>query len=296
MYKKIILFLLLILSLSAFQIWTDKDRIADVQAITGQAVAIADGEKRILTRDSKLYVKEVLAVGEKSFLQVIFRDGTVLSMEENTEVELRQFAFDAWDDENNLVDFNMIAGGMRFLTGKVTKNNPEAFSFETPLGTIGIRGTEGTTDTELANDEQYSQSLNMSINASTTTWSHAVAPEVTRQTTQHVDGDVNRVMTFSDLFGKTVSMARGEEVVISSTTGTNDPRLITPIGREDTKPTRFKAFVSIPKDVRAHFPGFAGGGRYTPGTGGGDGALTPSSSNSSSSGGGGSVGSPTNGP
>ncbi|MBU1247999.1 MAG: FecR family protein [Proteobacteria bacterium] len=282
MRKQAITLFFFVFCVSAFQIWTDTDRIGDVQAITGQAVAIADGEKRVLTRDSKLYVKDVLAVGEKGFLQVIFKDGTVLSLDENSEVELRQFVFDMQESENNVVDLNMIAGGMRFLTGKVTKKNPEAFKFETPLGTIGIRGTEGTTTTELSNSEEYSQSLNSNINGPGSAWGHQVKPDVTSQNTQHVNGTSKRAMTFTDRFGKTVSMDRGESVDVSKATGTSDPQPIGTPSRQLAKPTTFKTNVNVPKDVRRNFSGFERGGDAPQGVTGGSGnALEPAAPSSS---------------
>ncbi len=299
MYKNIITIILVFLFTASFQLWTDNDKIGAVQTYAGTVVAIADGEKRTLATRGALHVKDTIAVGEKGFIQIMFQDGTVLAMEENSELELRQFAYDVWNSDENILDFNMMSGGIRFLTGKISKHNPEAFSVETPLGTIGIRGTEGTVNLGLANRQQYNKDLNRNINSPDTDWNPNVIPRVRNLSVQHVNGTASRVMTFKDLFKRVVFINRGEGVEVTEEGGAGKPKIISSKARKKIRPTLFKTDAPIPKDYRSKFSGYAGGGRASPDptTGNGSTATTSASSSSSSAaaggGGGGGSSSPT---
>ncbi len=68
-----------------------------------------------------------------------FLDGTLLGQGEESRVDLDEYIF---DDSGSGLDFHMVTGVLRMVSGKIAETNPEAFNISTPLATVGIRGTE----------------------------------------------------------------------------------------------------------------------------------------------------------
>jgi len=286
MIKRILPILLIVLLAAAFDFWTDQDKIGTVQSVTGSAVAVAQGEKRPLAAKDPVYEKDLVAVGTGGFLQIMFKDGTVLAMREQSEVELRQFAYEIGQAEDSMVDLNMVSGGLRFLTGKAVTGNPERCNVETPLGTIGIRGTEGTAETSLGNAGDYASNLDASIGAPGTGWNRSVSPQVSNMSVNHVNGQASRAMTFTDRFGKTVSLDRGQGVDVDRQAGAGSPRANPPgTAIPNKQRTPFNKLAPTPKEYRNRFGGYAGGGQTSsvaPGAGLGSGEQSAGGSSSSS--------------
>lgn len=261
MYKKVMPIFLVVLFVAAFQLTSDENKIGVVQSVRGSAVAVADGQKRSLSHRDGVYVQDLLAIGKNGFLQVMFKDGTILAMRENSEVELRQFEYEIGSADESVVDINMISGGIRFLTGNTVKGNPEGFAVETPLGTIGIRGTEGTADTQLTNADEYNANLNQNISAPGTGWNRTAQPDVANQSVNHINGSISRVMTFTDMFRKTVSLNRGQGVDVNRETGAGAPRSNTNTQVTPMQVSTFNKKAPIPKRYANQFGGYEGGGR-----------------------------------
>ncbi|MGE4503834.1 MAG: FecR domain-containing protein [Desulfovibrionaceae bacterium] len=290
--------LLLLLILAAQQAQADDELIGRVQTYSGIVAAVAEGVKRELLLNDPLYAKDMLVTGQDAFLQVMLADGTVLALEGDSMLELRDFAYEVGSSEEGRVDMNMIAGGLRFLTGQVVRGNKEAFNIETPLGTIGIRGTEGTAVAELSNPEAFARGLGEAL-AAPGAWSLGVAPRVRGQTVAHVDGSVSNVMTFADRLGRTVTLERGQAVDVDGERGAGEPRALTKEDRDRMKKAGFSKTSSVPNSFRSAFTGFAGGGRPTSVNvegGGGNTQTATMTSTENNTGGGTYTGSPTHGP
>lgn len=236
-------------------------KIGEVQTCYGTAAALAEGQKRPLTQRDPVYAKDTVVTGEDSSIQFMLKDGTVLALEANSMIEMRDFAYEVGRAEEGNVDLNMIAGGLRFLTGQVVRYNEKAFKVDTPLGTIGIRGTEGTVTTELSNQDAFANDLNSNLGAPGNGFNPGVRPDVTRQSVAHVNGSASKVMTFADRLGGVVSLSRGQAVDVSRDSGAGDPRDITPEDREKVKDVEFNKAAPTPTSYRSTFSGYAGGGR-----------------------------------
>ena len=108
----------------------------DVQAVQ------ADHSLRALKRRSSFYVGEVIKVAENGKAQIRFADGTLLSLRPDTEIRIDAFHYrqggDGAQDQNF---FTLLKGGFRTITGAVGKQHPDAYRVNTPVATIGVRGT-----------------------------------------------------------------------------------------------------------------------------------------------------------
>ncbi len=97
------------------------------------------GNPRLLGRNSPIYQKDTIATAAKSFVVIRFNDQTKMSIRPNSEIVIDQFN-DTEGEEK--VEFNLVKGGLRALTGVLGKRKPESVRFKTRAASIGIRGTD----------------------------------------------------------------------------------------------------------------------------------------------------------
>lgn len=98
-----------------------------------------DGAARPAAPESAVLLGDVVRTGPASRVQIMLRDKTVLALGEKAEFSV----LDALD-LNGLgnLDMRLATGVARFVTSQVVRANPEKFRLDTPLGYIGVRGTE----------------------------------------------------------------------------------------------------------------------------------------------------------
>jgi hypothetical protein len=99
------------------------------------------GVPRTLGAGLPLYVGDKLTTSEGASALLKLEDGTRMTLRPQTEFVLEAFQFKPQSPDNNMV-MQLLRGGLRALTGMVTKNNDRAARIKTPVATIGIRGTD----------------------------------------------------------------------------------------------------------------------------------------------------------
>lgn len=107
----------------------------DVQAIS------ENGEIRKVKRRDSIFSHEVIKTGAASRVQIRFIDNALLALKENSELNIKAYVYNEVNEKDNQVLMELVAGGFRTLTGKIGKGNKEAYKVETPVASIGIRGT-----------------------------------------------------------------------------------------------------------------------------------------------------------
>ncbi len=65
----------------------------------------------------------------------------VLDLEPNSEVDINEYVFDPGEPTNNTSQISVLAGTLRYVSGKIAKDDPENVSFTAGTSTIGVRGT-----------------------------------------------------------------------------------------------------------------------------------------------------------
>ena len=68
-------------------------------------------------------------------------DGTRMTVRPNTELVIQQYKFKEAAPDNSMV-MNLLRGGLRAVTGLISKNSPNAARLQTTTATVGIRGTD----------------------------------------------------------------------------------------------------------------------------------------------------------
>jgi hypothetical protein len=107
----------------------------DVTAIGGNGII------RQLKRRDSVYSHEIIKTGENSKVQIRFIDNALLALKQNSELNIKAYVYSEVNDKDNQVIMELLTGGFRTLTGKIGKGNKEAYTVDTPVASIGIRGT-----------------------------------------------------------------------------------------------------------------------------------------------------------
>ncbi|UZP68832.1 FG-GAP-like repeat-containing protein [Desulfovibrio mangrovi] len=115
--------------------------IGSVVSAAGQVVAILNGAERVLTAGSHVFEGEVIKTGEGASVEVRFDDETVLSQGPNSELTLDSYVYNSDSPAQSSFLFKMAQGTYRMATGQIAEDNPDGVRLESPLATIGIRGT-----------------------------------------------------------------------------------------------------------------------------------------------------------
>ena len=96
---------------------------------------------RILTRGGPLYENDVISTGKDAFAVLVFRDQSRVTLKEDSRFKIEQYQYNQEEPESDSSFFRLMRGGMRALTGLMSKRNPESYKVRTAVATIGIRGT-----------------------------------------------------------------------------------------------------------------------------------------------------------
>jgi hypothetical protein len=83
-------------------------------------------------------VLETPAGGSAGF---ILRDGTRVAMGANTTVEINRYLFEPGEGKLGML-LRVLRGAMVYVSGKMSQLSPDSVKVETPVGVVGLRGTE----------------------------------------------------------------------------------------------------------------------------------------------------------
>ncbi|KID56750.1 hypothetical protein JF50_12635 [Pseudoalteromonas luteoviolacea] len=113
-------------------------QVAKVMLAKEQVLATSGSVERSLSRKSPIYRADILKTGKNARAQFRFSDGTILSLGEHTQFIVDQFEHETVSEAH----FEFIQGAFRVVTGQITQVTNPDFKIKTPMGSIGIRGTD----------------------------------------------------------------------------------------------------------------------------------------------------------
>ena len=73
-----------------------------------------------------------------------FADNTKVQVTENSKLVIDDFVYDPNSKKGGKLAVNIALGTVRYASGQIAKNNPQAVAVNTPSATIGVRGTDFT--------------------------------------------------------------------------------------------------------------------------------------------------------
>jgi hypothetical protein len=111
-----------------------------VKTATGDAAILREGRRIAAQPGYQLVQGDVLTTGATGAMGVMLRDDTILSLGSSTETRIEQFAFEAAGQKPGMV-VRVVRGVIGYLSGRIAKLAPGSVRLETPVATLGIRGT-----------------------------------------------------------------------------------------------------------------------------------------------------------
>ncbi|THB70580.1 MAG: hypothetical protein D6E12_02695 [Desulfovibrio sp.] len=258
----------------------EPDPVGYVQEIAGDVVAINTTNKvkrwnhqeecRALGIRGAVFAGDTLVTGYGAKVQIMFLDGSVLVLGAESELLINNLVYDYDRDQDNLLDMSAGAGVFRYISGGIVDRNPNGFQLDTPLGLIGIRGTQtlsvhgggsnpnGEIAMQLA--RWFRDPENMSLEEK-----HAARGvlgnflpalgngrnNVTRETQAHVSGsDQTPVVYTHDATGGSVNIPVGTQVDVSNE-GTGNPTPITDQTRDAGAGSRQNRNAEVPTSLQS---------------------------------------------
>jgi hypothetical protein len=117
-----------------------QDTIGIVRNLAGEATVTRGGEVFPAAVGTTLVVGDTLMTGSNGSMGVILRDNSTLSIGPGSSLVVRNFLFSPAEGKFGLL-VRLSRGTMAYLSGLIGKLAPESARFETPVASIGIRGT-----------------------------------------------------------------------------------------------------------------------------------------------------------
>ncbi len=114
--------------------------IGFVKEVVGHTTLSQNGERRSAAAGTKIYLNDMVETDSVGSVGIVFDDGSTLSLGNDSKIKLDEFVYEPADGIVGQ-SFQMLQGMMLYVSGQITKVDHEAVRVNTPVATIGIRGT-----------------------------------------------------------------------------------------------------------------------------------------------------------
>lgn len=116
--------------------------IGQVEFARGVGYAQSPGQNaRILGKGLQFREGDVLSTTAGGSAIVRMQDGTRMTLRPGTDMVIERYQYRENAPDNNML-LQLFTGGLRAITGLISKNAPEAAKLRTKTATVGIRGTD----------------------------------------------------------------------------------------------------------------------------------------------------------
>jgi Ca2+-binding RTX toxin-like protein len=117
--------------------------IGEVAKLAGTVHVTRGGEETVLEPGAPVYQDDIIRTEADGAVGITFVDGSVFSLGQDARMTLDSLVYDPATGEGES-EVTVIKGMFKFVSGEIAANNPGDMVVETPVATIGIRGTTGT--------------------------------------------------------------------------------------------------------------------------------------------------------
>jgi len=115
--------------------------VGSVKSVQG-SVVVRRGTERVPAREGMhLLLNDVLETSADGRMGLILQDGTRLALGPNTELNVNKFVYQPADGKFGLL-LRLGRGVLAYVSGKIAQFSPQSVTVETPVGVLGLRGTQ----------------------------------------------------------------------------------------------------------------------------------------------------------
>ena len=117
--------------------------IGKVEKLAGDVfIKRANGDEMQLQEGDEVYQNDIVRTEGDGSIGITFVDGSVFTLGNDARMTLDSLVYDPATGEGSS-SVTVIKGMFKFISGDIAANNPGDMVVETPVATIGIRGTTG---------------------------------------------------------------------------------------------------------------------------------------------------------
>ncbi len=127
--------------------------------VSGKVTVERDGQLYRAVKNARIIEGDTIETGRSGRLHLRMSDRSLISLKPDTRFQIKTYRFrdavrarpastvaPATAGEDNRSVFGLLKGGFRAITGLIGQRNKQAFGVDTPVATIGIRGTTFVAD------------------------------------------------------------------------------------------------------------------------------------------------------
>lgn len=100
----------------------------------------ADGTKLAAEKGMMVFQGDIVEAAVDSAVNIVFADNSSFAVSEGARLSVDQYIYDA-EKKSGSSFFSMLKGAFIYTSGMIGKSDPENVNIDTPVGSIGIRGT-----------------------------------------------------------------------------------------------------------------------------------------------------------
>lgn len=93
-------------------------------------------------RGDDIHEGDIITTAPASSAQVRMSDGALIAVRPRSELTIETYNYTGEDDGENSSVLNLARGGLRSVTGAIGRAQPDNVKIDTPVATMGIRGTD----------------------------------------------------------------------------------------------------------------------------------------------------------
>jgi hypothetical protein len=112
-----------------------------VKKVAGDAVLRRGADRITVTEGLHILPHDVLETTAGASIGIILQDGTRVAIGPNTRLEIDTYVYSPGEGKLESV-LRLIRGAMVYVSGKMSQLSPGSSKVETPVGVVGLRGTE----------------------------------------------------------------------------------------------------------------------------------------------------------
>ena len=118
----------------------EPDPVALVKNVTASVGIVRDGVRLDARAGTPLFVSDRLVSAPFASAGIVFHDGTRLTLGPSSELLVRDYVFDPAASRYAFSVY-LAKGAAVYASGRIGKLAPEAVKVDSPLATVGVRGS-----------------------------------------------------------------------------------------------------------------------------------------------------------
>lgn len=120
---------------------TDESPVGNIAEISGDAtVTRVDGSVDNITIGTEIYNGDIVETSAEGAVNITFIDDSSFAVSEGARLSIDEYVFDP-STESGQTDFSVLKGMFVYTSGLIGRDDPDDVTIDTPVGSIGIRGT-----------------------------------------------------------------------------------------------------------------------------------------------------------